>query len=131
MKIAHNNPDPYWPWIITIACTVTGLTLWTGFLPDFRPMIVFAFLLVCPGMAYVQLLSINDSIIKVVLAIALSLSIDTIVAMILLASGAWAPLRGMMIIIAISLLGIILRINNAEPEEERKKADLSEDKSNS
>ena len=118
MRFALNNLDPLWPWIITVTSAATGLVVWTGIFPALRPVLVFFFLLVCPGMAYIQLLSIQDPLIKAVLAIALSLAIDTVIAMILLSTRGWVPFQGMLLIIGICMLGVILQMNRNRPEED-------------
>ena len=58
---------------------VLGLTAVTG-QPLLRAPAVFAFVLVCPGLAVVRLLPLRDRLEQVVLAVALGLSLTTLAA---------------------------------------------------
>ena len=74
----------------------TGLTVW--------------FFLVCPGMAYIQSMRIEHGLTRWTLAIALSVTIDTLVALVMLYAGLWSARLGLIVIIAITLIGIGLHV---------------------
>ena len=74
----------------------TGLTVW--------------FFLVCPGMAYIQSMRIEHGLTRWTLAIALSVTIDTLVALVMLYAGLWSARLGLIVIIAIALIGIGLHV---------------------
>lgn len=93
---------------IIAAILLTGLVVFTGFLSFLRPVIVFSFFLVCPGISYIQLLDLKKSITEIVLIVALSLGIDLAVSMILLYSGIWSYRTGFLMLSGISLLGSII-----------------------
>lgn len=109
MKISHSHLNALWPWIILVWGLAAGLIVFTGALPSQRTWLVFAFLLLCPGMAFVRLLHTGDWIIKATLAVALSLALNAMVALLLLYFRAWSPLNGMMMILAISFLGVMFK----------------------
>lgn len=109
MKISHSHLNTLWPWIILGLGFAAGLTVFTGALPRLRTWLVLAFLLWCPGMAFVRLLRTEDWIITATLAIALSLALNAMVALLLLYFWAWSPINGMMMILAISFLGVMFK----------------------
>jgi hypothetical protein len=78
-----------------------------------RPPIAFWFLLVCPGMAYVRLLRLKDSLAEWTIAIALSLALDAAVAGVMLFARAWSPGHGLIALIVISLAGALLQLEVA------------------
>src|SRR5437016_6310412 len=92
-----------WPTIIILSCIAVSLV--TFMIPDtpLRPIIVFWFLFVCPGMAVVRFLRLNETITEWTLALALSFSIDALVACILLFAGKWSPTGILTILIGLSV----------------------------
>jgi uncharacterized membrane protein len=78
-----------------------------------RPFLALWFLLICPGMALVRFLGIQDSLTELVIAIALSLGLDTAVAMVMLYIGFWSIQLGAVILIGMSTLGAIIQIISA------------------
>jgi len=105
------------PGFILVSGVITGVVAFSGILPVLRPILVFGFLLVCPGWAFVRLLPIQDPIQQAILAIALSLAIDTVVAVVLLYSGAWSSSTGLLILIAISIAGSLIRWGGGEHDD--------------
>ncbi len=102
------QPQKYlWPvgillWLI-VACLVTFV------LPDtaLRPIIVLSFLLICPGMALSRLLRLKNALIELLLGIALSITLDSIVACVLLYTGQWSPTFILEILLVLSLAGSV------------------------
>jgi hypothetical protein len=70
---------------------------------DIRAALVLPFLLVCPGMALVRLLRIDDGVAELMLAVALSFALNAIVPGTMLYAGAWSPQVGLLVLIAITL----------------------------
>jgi uncharacterized membrane protein len=68
-------------------------------------------------MALVPLLRIEDKSTKFIIAIALSLAIDTALATIMVYTKLWSPLWGLAILIGISMIGAILQIITIYPQE--------------
>jgi len=102
-----------WPITIIISSIVAGIIAQSDPVGYLRPIVSFWFMLVCPGMALVGLLHLKDHLIELVLAIALSLSISTVLAEFMALSHLWSTLAGLRILIAISLAGAVLQIRSA------------------
>ncbi|MBN1679604.1 MAG: hypothetical protein JW966_04880 [Anaerolineae bacterium] len=99
-----------WPVIIVVSAWVTGLVVFMDALPPVRPALVFWFVLVCPGMAYVNLLKLDDIASQLTLGVALSLALGAIVAALMVYTERWSPDAGLGILIGISLLGVLIRL---------------------
>lgn len=104
------RPIVIWSAVITISCIIVGVFSFGDLESPIRPFIVFWFFLVCPGMALVPLLSIEDKSTEFIIAIALSLAIDTAIATIMVYTGLWSPLWGLGIVIGICEIGVVLQI---------------------
>lgn len=109
-SLPRKFPD-VWPFVIVLLGVFAFLTVVIGVWPQWRALIVFSFMLICPGMAFVRLLNVKDSLITITLAVALSLAIDAVVAMIQLYSQQWSPTFGLVILIAISFIGLLFLPN--------------------
>ena len=113
-----------WLWPLLIAAS--GIAIMMLVLRDMqspaRIFMAFWFLLVCPGMAFVRLLEIDDLLIEWTLAIGLSIALDTLVAGIMLYAGAYSFERTLLIIVFVSGIGVVLQIvsllldNNIYPQ---------------
>jgi hypothetical protein len=101
-----------WPWPIILILSTIAAGLVTFVLPGIvlRPVIVFWFLFVCPGMALVRFLRLKEPVVEWTLALALSFSIDAIVAGIQLYAGGWSPSITLVIIMFLCLGGAIMQI---------------------
>lgn len=98
-----------WPAIIVLSTLAVALVVFGGVGFPLRPVVVFWYLLVCPGMALVGLLRPRDGVAAFTLALALSIALDTLIAMTLLYAGYWSPRAGLVLLMAISLVGVGLR----------------------
>jgi hypothetical protein len=99
-----------WPAVIAAsALGALGVT-YAGVGPPLRPLVALWFLAVCPGMALIRLLGLRDPLSEVVLAIAVSLSLETIVASIMIYAGAWSPQRSLDIVVGIALAGAATQV---------------------
>jgi hypothetical protein len=78
-----------------------------------RPVIAFWFLLICPGMAFIRLLHLQGWITELTLAIALSLTLDTLVAETMVLNHLWSPQKGLFGLICLSLAGAALQLIEA------------------
>lgn len=102
----------YWFWPILILCSAAAavsVSLTDNIMP-LRHLIVLWFMAVCPGMALVRLLDVKDELTEWILAIAVSLSLDASVAVVMLYTGQWSPTVGLMIIVSISAFGVVLQL---------------------
>jgi hypothetical protein len=110
---AVSNPsrsDWLWPTIIILSAVAAGLVNFAFTGTALRPIVVFWFLFVCPGMVLVRFLRLNEPIVEWTLALALSFAIDAIVAGILLYAGRWSPSGILSILIGLSLCGAIVQL---------------------
>ncbi len=105
------------PAVLIVFAALSTLVVITGTPAALRPVLAFLFLLLVPGLAYARLLPAEDGIILVTLAVALSLAIDTVVAMILLYTGRWSFITAFVIIAVISLVGAVLQARPPAAED--------------
>ena len=75
-----------------------------------RWILVFGFLLFCPGMTFAFLLPNKDQLTRFVLIIVLSLSLDTAIVQVFLYAGKWSPNLILVALIAFCWLGVLLEI---------------------
>lgn len=78
-------------------------------------VVILWFLLVCPGMTVVRYLNLKEPQAEWVLAIALSLAIDALVASIALYAGVWFPPGILWILMTFCIVGVIARFAVARP----------------
>lgn len=97
------------PAIITITTIAASVSVFGNISSPFRVVIVLWFLLVCPGMAYIDLLEIKDKFTTWTLAVALSLALDTAVSLIVLYTNRWSAALIIGILAALTLSGIALQ----------------------
>jgi len=99
-------------WLTIIIYSVVAAGLVTFVFTDtiVRPVIVFWFLLVCPGMIVVRFLHLKEPVVEWTLSIALSFAIDAIVAAIQLFAGRWSPVGTLTILMSLSLCGAIVQL---------------------
>lgn len=89
--------------------TVSGLAALACVLGDVgapvQPALVFWFVLVCPGMAFVGLIRPPSLLFALTLSIAASCALAVAVAQALLFAGAWSPVTGLIILVALTTVG--------------------------
>jgi uncharacterized membrane protein len=107
-----------WPLIIIVSAIATMLVVVTNVETPLRPAIVFWFLLVCPGMAVMQLLRFKDGVMELTLAIALSISLDAIIAEGMVLTKRWSPEWGFVLLAGLSMVGALSRIIMVKSEAE-------------
>jgi len=83
----------------------------SGTSSSFRVAIVFWFMLVCPGMAFVRLLHLRGPIVELTLAIALSIALDTIVAESMVLAKRWSPQWGLVALAVLCGVGAVIQIS--------------------
>lgn len=95
-----------WPLAIVISALATAGFVFFDAGGPLRAPVTLGFLLICPGMAFIPLLRLKDAAHELILAVALSLALDLIVAAALLYTGLWFPPFIMAILIGLSLIGV-------------------------
>lgn len=99
-----------WPLALIALSLAAGLVVVSGVGAPIRPAVTLCFLAICPGGAFIHLLRIEDMLAKVTIAVALSLALDTIVALAMVLPGIWSPGWGLFVLICVSIVGVALRI---------------------
>src|SRR5450755_1579720 len=92
-------------WLVTLVPDLAALG--AGFL---RPILVLAFLCICPGMAVVRFFRLNDAIAEFILGLSLSFCIGALVAGIILYANIWSPTNIFTILLGFSVVGAILQL---------------------
>lgn len=100
-----------WPAIILLSAVAVVLT--SPLTDSIRLWIIFWFMMVCPGMAFIRLMGIQDRTTEFIIAVALSLAIDTAVAEVMVLTAKWSIQGGILALICLSLFGALLQIIHA------------------
>jgi hypothetical protein len=99
-----------WPVLIILSALVASVVYFVFTATIVRPVVVFWFLFICPGMTVVRFLNLKESIVEWTIALALSFSIDAMVAAIQLYMGKWSPGGTLRILVGFSLVGAIVQL---------------------
>jgi mannose/fructose/N-acetylgalactosamine-specific phosphotransferase system component IID len=102
-----------WPAIIIVSSIGVALAMVGDIEAPVRPLIAFWFLLICPGMAFIRLLHLQEWLTELTLAIALSLTMDTLVAEAMVLNHHWSPQWALFGLICLSLVGAALQVIKA------------------
>jgi UDP-N-acetylmuramyl pentapeptide phosphotransferase/UDP-N-acetylglucosamine-1-phosphate transferase len=105
-----SSQSKLWPTIIIVTVVVLGVLVFGNITSPIRTALALWFLVVCPGMALVGLLRLNDPWAEVALGTTLSLSLDVLLSLCLVYSGFWSPNLGLVILMVISLVGVALQL---------------------
>jgi hypothetical protein len=102
-----------WPAIIIASSIGLALAMVGDSGAPIRPLIAFWFLLICPGMAFIRLLHLQEWLTELTLAIALSLTVDTLVAEVMALNHLWSPQWALFGLICLSMAGAVLQLIEA------------------
>lgn len=94
----------FWPVACSLSAVLTVAAVLAGPEGPARTVLVFSFVLVCPGMAFVGLLGLGSRLLQLIAGIALSLLIGVGVAQVLTYT-AWRPVLGLVALAGITLAG--------------------------
>ena len=104
----------YSNWLWPVLLVLSALATWIVYalLPGsaLRPLIVLWFFVICPGMALVRLLRLRNVLAEYTLAVATSLTLETLVASIQLYAHHWSPTITVSILIGICMVGALLQL---------------------
>ncbi|CAA9570966.1 MAG: hypothetical protein AVDCRST_MAG49-3609 [uncultured Thermomicrobiales bacterium] len=103
-----------WPAVIIGSSIVVGILTFADVESPVRSAVSLWFLIACPGMAVVRLIGVGETAVELTLAVALSLALDTLVAMVMLYAGMWSPEGSLAVLIGVSLVGAGLQILRTE-----------------
>jgi uncharacterized membrane protein len=98
------------PLVAAAVGVVAALLVVTDSNAAVRPFVVLPFLLAGPGLALVSLLDLDEPLEEVVLAIALSVSLDVLVALVMLYGRFWSPAAGVGFLAGVTVLACALRV---------------------
>jgi len=84
-----------------------------------RGGVTLAFMAAGPGLAIMGLLRLDDLLLELSLALALSLVIETILAMAMLLLRHWIPSDGLMAVEVLAGLGVLLQVNQVSKLKQR------------
>ena len=102
-----------WPLVLIAAACAMAFMLLANIVSPVRAILSLAFFLVCPGMAFVQLLRIEDWIVELTLAVALSIALSTLVSEAMIYADAWSPVTAGLGFIGLTLLGSLIQLTRA------------------
>lgn len=105
-----------WPTVIMLSAAVIGVMNIFSFDSPIRPMLAIWFLGLCPGMALVRLIHLEDRWTEIMLAIAVSMSLDVGLSLALVYAGLWSANLGLAILIGVSLVGAAAQLRSQETE---------------
>jgi hypothetical protein len=104
-----------WTEILVASAVLAGAVEAAGLQSPLRVAAILWFVLVCPGMAFVRLLDLEDAAAEIALAVALSIALATAVGGAALYSGLWAPGATLAILIAITIAAAVAPIARSRP----------------
>lgn len=96
-----------WSLLIVLFAIAAAIFAFADADAQLRPAVVLAFLLICPGMMLVRFIGLREPVFEWALALALSLTVDAIVAGILLYSGRWSPSSAFVILLSLTVGGVL------------------------
>jgi hypothetical protein len=96
-----------WPALLLVSTVAVSVVTYAHVWPSGRPFVALPFLVLCPGMAWARLLRVEPMLNTVVLAVALSLSLDTIVSTALLYVHQPSVQANLGALVAITVLGLL------------------------
>lgn len=97
----------FWPATCSLWAVVTVAAVLAGVEGPARTVLVFAFMLACPGMAVVGLLGLGSRLLQMVMGVALSMLIGVVVAQVLTYT-VWEPVVGLVALAGITLLASVV-----------------------
>jgi hypothetical protein len=105
-----------WPLVLFASCLAVAITAYGWTSSPLRPLVTTWFLLACPGLALMRLLPRRGGVTLFVLAIATSLSLETIVGVAMLETSTWSPRAALAVFIAVTLAGSALQLRGRVEE---------------
>ncbi len=100
-----------WPAAILLSTVAVSVVTYAGIWPSVRPFVALPFLVLCPGLAWARLLRVEPELNTILLGVALSLAIDTIVATALLYAHQPSAKVNLGALIAITIGGLLADAN--------------------
>jgi hypothetical protein len=99
-----------WPLVLVVSTVILAVLIGLNVESDFRFIVTFAYLLVCPGMAYIRLLRLSNPLMEWMLAIAASISIELLLSEIMVLTRLWSPNSAFYVIALFSVAGALIQV---------------------
>jgi len=96
-----------WPAAILLSTVAVSVVTYADIWPSLRPFVALPFLVLCPGLAWARLLRVEPELNTILLGVALSLAIDTIVATALLYAHQPSVQVNLAALVAITIGGLL------------------------
>ena len=111
------RPDRVWPVAILLSAAFVGALAVGGAGPPLQPIATLAFLAVCPWMAVIRLLQLEDVLTELTLAVAFSIALGSLVAGIMLYAGLWSSTWALGLLLGVSVIGAAWQLRPARHRE--------------
>ena len=116
-------------WRIVVIGVLLGGTILFSQVPGGSPFgpvraaFTLSFLAVAPGLAVMGLLRLDDLLLELSLAVAVSLALETIVAMAMLVLEDWVPSTGLALLAALAAIGAIVQAGQVQKLKTRNRSE--------
>ena len=97
-----------WAVIVLVSTAAVVLVSLVGAPDIVRGPITVWFIVICPGMAIIRLLRLDEPVADIMLALALSLALAGVIPAVFLYLGAWSPAWSLTILVAVTVTGLAL-----------------------
>ncbi len=104
-----------WPTFILLATIVTGVIVFIVPGTPLLPFVSMSFILFFPGMALIRFLYLNDIVVELSLAFALSLAVASLIGGTFIYSGSWPPSTIMAILLSITSVSSLVQLALLHP----------------
>jgi len=102
-----NARDRIWPYLISILAAISAVLVVLDLPIPPRAILVLAFATVCPGMALIRLLRLEEPLMELLLAIVVSLGLAGVVAIATVYAGAWNAQIVLLALVEITLVAVL------------------------
>jgi len=95
----------FWPVLLVLSAAATDIVVFADAAPKARPYVALWFVLVCPGMALVRLLRLEDPVVELVAGVGLSVALATILATVTVEGGIFSwrwTLGGLIVLVCVA-----------------------------
>ena len=105
--------------VLLVPTFVLGAVSDVHSLDAIRAAVTLAFMAAGPGMALMGLLRLDDLLLELSLALALSLVLETIIAMAMLLLKHWVPSGGLVVLEVLTVIGVLAQANQVSKLKQR------------
>lgn len=106
--------DRVWPYLISALAAASVVLVLLDLSIPLRPVLVLAFATVCPGMALVRLLRLDEPLPEFLLAVVVSLCLSALVATASVYLGAWNARVDLLAIVELTLVAVLVDLRRPD-----------------